>query len=180
METTASSMFRGAASPELDPISIERRLDFEAPMLMATIGGRPVVLARPGQRQAPPGEPFDVTVPVTMSRMQRAIDVERGRDAYQYVPSHLLGTGLGSSVPFARTYGSELGWPSPDPQLEAQLKAESAKACSASSAGYMCPTFYEAWQMTARQADSDRLLWAGVAGVSGLILGGVMVAVFMK
>lgn len=91
METTASSMFRGAAAPALDPISTTRRIDFDAPMLLATIGGRPVVLARPDQRRASAHEPADLTVPLTMSRFRRAIDIERDMVAAPYVPSPLFG-----------------------------------------------------------------------------------------
>lgn len=84
-------MFHGAAQPALDPLSPTRRIDFDAPVVMATIGGRPVVLARPDQRRATADEPFDLTVPLTMSRMRRAVDIERGMDASQYVPSPLFG-----------------------------------------------------------------------------------------
>jgi hypothetical protein len=56
-------------------------------MVFATIGGRPVVLARPDQRHGSPDEPVDLTVPITMSRLRRAVDIERDRAAYPYVPS---------------------------------------------------------------------------------------------
>lgn len=79
METTASSMFRGAAQPAFDQIDHARRIDFDAPLVFGTIGGRQVVLARPDQRRASADEPVDVTVPLTMSRLQRAIDIEHSR-----------------------------------------------------------------------------------------------------
>ena len=176
METTASSMFRGAAQPAFDQIDHARRIDFDAPMVFGTIGGRQVVLARPDQRRASPDEPVDVTVPLTMSRLQRAIDIEHSRAVGPYKPSLLHG--LGSVL--SREYGANLGWQSPDADLEAQLRVESKNACSAGTCASRCPMFYEAWQMTARKADKDKLLWAGIAGGAGLALGALVVAMVMK
>jgi hypothetical protein len=67
-----------APSPYLPP---DARIDPDAPLLAATIGGRPVVLARP-KIPGPGGE--TVTIPVSISRLRRAIDQERGRDAAPY------------------------------------------------------------------------------------------------
>ena len=173
METTASSMFRGASQPAFDQIDTARRIDFDAPMVFGTIGGRPVVLARPDQRHASPDEPVDVTVPLTMSRFQRAIDIEHSRAVGPYKPSLLHGLGL-------MEYGANLGWPSPDAALEAQLRTESKKACSSGTCANMCPVYYEAWQMTARKADKDKLIWAGLAGGAGIALGALVVAMVMK
>lgn len=91
MQIPSKSMFSGGAQPAFDQIDPQRRLDFGAPMLVGTIGGRPVVLARPDQRTARPDEPFDVTVPLTRGRFRRAIDIERDRATTPYVPSPLAG-----------------------------------------------------------------------------------------
>lgn len=114
-----------------------------------------------------------------MSRLRRAIDIERDLVAAPYVPSPLFGANMSLSgiVQKYGDYGPNLGWPSPDPALEAQLKAESA-GCATKP--HLCPMFYEAWQMTARQADKDRLLWAGVAGAAGLVLGALLATAVMK
>ena len=69
----------------LDQIGPERRIDPDAPLVAAYLGGRPVVLARPFRPG--PGEGTDFTVPITLSRLRRAIDIERGRDAGPYAPS---------------------------------------------------------------------------------------------
>lgn len=145
-------------------------------MVFGTIGGRSVVLARPDQRHASPDEPVDVTVPLTMSRLQRAIDIEHSRAVGPYKPSMLRG--IGSLL--AQEYGANLGWPSPDAALEAQLRAESKKACATGTCASTCPMFYEAWQMTARKSDKDKLMWAGIAGAAGLAIGALVVAMVLK
>lgn len=169
-------MFRGAAQPGFDQIAPDRRIDFDAPMVFATIGGRPVVLARPDQRHASPDEPVDLMVPLTMSRLRRAIDIDRDRAPGPYKPSLLHG--VGSLL--AQDYGANLGWPSPDAALEAQLRAESAKACSSGMCAGACPMFYEAWQMTARKADKDKFIWSGVAGAAGIAIGALVAVMVMK
>lgn len=73
--------------PRLDPIGPQRRLEQGAPIVAATIGGRPVFLARPDERGRRPGDPIDYTVPLTVSRMRRARDIELERATGPYRPS---------------------------------------------------------------------------------------------
>lgn len=73
--------------PRLDPIGPSRRLDPNAPLTAAWLGGRPVILARPDPSIRRPGVPADLTVPITVSRLRRAIDIERGRATGPYEPS---------------------------------------------------------------------------------------------
>jgi len=77
----------GYFAPRLDPIGQQRRIDETAPLVAAYLGGRPVVLARPDPRTRRPGEPADLTVPVTISRFRRALDIESGRATMRYEPS---------------------------------------------------------------------------------------------
>lgn len=74
-------------------IGPQRRVDFDRPVVEATIGGRQVFLVRPDERRASADEPYDLTVPITTSRMRRAIDIEYDRAAAPYVPSQILGFG---------------------------------------------------------------------------------------
>lgn len=64
--------------PRLDPIGGQRRLDPYAPApVMAYLGGRPVYLARPDPRvRSSRGRAL--TVPLTISRMRREHDLQRG------------------------------------------------------------------------------------------------------
>lgn len=73
--------------PKLDPIDPDRRLDPDAPLMHAWLGGRPVVLARVDPRTQPAHLPAQMTVPITVSRLRRAIDIERDRATGPYVPS---------------------------------------------------------------------------------------------
>lgn len=81
----------GYIRPRVDAIPPNQRLDHNAPPVMAYLEGRPVFLARPDPRyqSARMGRPL--TVPLTVSRMQRAYDLERGYDPGPYIPSPLAG-----------------------------------------------------------------------------------------
>lgn len=81
--------------PDIDPIGPERRVDFDKPVQYAYLGGRLVALARPLQKGgARPGEPYNLTVPLSVSRMRRAVDIELDRSATgPFVPSALVGVG---------------------------------------------------------------------------------------
>ena len=82
-----------AITPRFDALGPDERLDPNAPMLAATIGGRPVMLARPDPRMRGPGLTRNYTIPLTMSRLQREYDLEAGRASATYEPSALVGTG---------------------------------------------------------------------------------------
>lgn len=71
---TASGYIR----PRLDAIPHNRRLDHNAPPVAAYLEGRPVFLARPDPRYQSPRQGRPLTVPLTVSRMRRAYDLERG------------------------------------------------------------------------------------------------------
>lgn len=74
--------------PRLDAIGPQRRLDPNAPLVAAWLGNRPVVLARADPRVRPRrGLPSDLTVPLTISRFRRALDIEAGRGTMRYEPS---------------------------------------------------------------------------------------------
>ncbi len=73
--------------PRLDPIGPERRIDPNAPLVAAYLHGRPVVLARPDPLTRRPGDPVDLTVPITLSRLRRGLDIERGRTGMPYMAS---------------------------------------------------------------------------------------------
>jgi hypothetical protein len=94
---TASGYIR----PRLDALGPNRRLDPHAPPVMAYLEGRPVFLVRPDPRyrRARMGRPL--TVPLTVSRMQRAYDLERGYDPGPYEPSLVDDVPL--DTPFAGT-----------------------------------------------------------------------------
>jgi len=78
-------------TPRLDPIGRERRLDPNAPVIPAYLGGRSVLLGRPDPLTRRPGEPIDLTIPLTVSRFQHAMDIERGYDPREWEPTPLLG-----------------------------------------------------------------------------------------
>lgn len=69
---------REHATPRLDPGDRNRRIAPDAPLVAAYLGDRPIVLARPDPRYNQPGEPARRTIPMTLSRLRRAIDIERG------------------------------------------------------------------------------------------------------
>lgn len=69
--------------PRLDAVRATERLAPDEPLVAAYLGGRPVVLARTDPRRT--GR--QVTLPVTISRLRRAIDLERGRGDRQFEPS---------------------------------------------------------------------------------------------
>jgi hypothetical protein len=73
------------ANPVLDQLAPERRLERDAPLVAAYLGGRPVVLARPEERSE--AYPEDLTIPISLSRLRRAIDIERDRATGPFVPS---------------------------------------------------------------------------------------------
>lgn len=87
-----------AITPRLDPIGRERRLDPNAPVIAAYLGGRPVLLGRPDPATRRPGEPADLTVPFTISRFQHAMDIERGYDPRSWDPTPLVGLGVPAAV----------------------------------------------------------------------------------
>jgi hypothetical protein len=62
----------------------DARIDPEGPLVAATIGGRPVILARSYEH------PME-TVPVTVSRLRKAIDTERGMDTSIWRQTALMG-----------------------------------------------------------------------------------------
>lgn len=73
------------ANPRIDQIGPMRRLEPDAPLVAAYLGGRPVVLARPEQRgQAYPDQE---TLPISVSRLRRAIDIEADRATGPFTPS---------------------------------------------------------------------------------------------
>lgn len=78
---------QGVIHPRLDPIGPRRRIDPNAPLVAAYLGGRPVVLARPDPRTRRPGEAPGLTVPLTISRFRRALDLEAGRAVGPFRPS---------------------------------------------------------------------------------------------
>jgi hypothetical protein len=80
-----SSFRYDVANPRIDQLGPSERLEPEAPLVAAYLGGRPVVLARPEQR----GEayPDQRTVPISISRLRRAIDIEAERATGPYAPS---------------------------------------------------------------------------------------------
>lgn len=78
---------KGVILPRLDPIGPERRIDPNAPLVPAFLAGRPVVLARPDPLTRRPGEPVDLTVPITISRLRRGLDIERGRTGMDFMAS---------------------------------------------------------------------------------------------
>lgn len=85
--------------PRVDAIRGEQRLDPNAPIVPAYLGGQPVMLARLDPATRPPGMPIDYTVPISVSRLRRAIDIERGYDTGPFEPSlvddvSLMTTGL--------------------------------------------------------------------------------------
>jgi hypothetical protein len=65
------------------------RLDFDSPLVAATIGGRPVILGSAKYRFDSSGE--QVMVPMTESRFQHAIDIENQRFVEPWRPSLLSG-----------------------------------------------------------------------------------------
>lgn len=77
--------------PRFDPLRRERRIDPNAPVTAAYLGGRPVVLAQLDPKTRPAGEPPGLTVPLTVSRFQHAMDIERGYDPRGWEPTPLVG-----------------------------------------------------------------------------------------
>jgi hypothetical protein len=82
-----------AITPRFDPIDRERRIDPNAPVTAAYLGGRPVVFAQLDPSTRRPGEPAGLTVPLTVSRYQHAMDIERGYDPRGWEPTPLIGFG---------------------------------------------------------------------------------------
>jgi hypothetical protein len=82
-----------AITPRFDPISRERRIDPNEPTVAAYLGGRPVVFAQLDPASRRPGEPADLMVPLTVSRFQHAMDIERGYDPRGWEPTPLVGFG---------------------------------------------------------------------------------------
>lgn len=74
-------------APVLDAIDPDARLASDQPLVAAYLGGRPVVLARRDPSAIPTGFPRDMMTPVTVSRLRRAIDIERGRASSTFDPS---------------------------------------------------------------------------------------------
>jgi hypothetical protein len=87
----------GTIRPRFDAIDPDRRLDPHAPPVLAYLEGRPVFLARPDPRYQGPRRGRPLTVPLTVSRMRRAYDLDRGLDPGPYEPS------LVDDVPLAGT-----------------------------------------------------------------------------
>jgi hypothetical protein len=73
------------ANPRIDQIGPSRRLEPDAPLVAAYLGGRPVVLARPEQRDQ--AYPDQETLPISVSRLRRAIDIEADRATGPFTPS---------------------------------------------------------------------------------------------
>lgn len=82
-----------AITPRLDPVRRTRRIDPNAPVVAAYLEGRPVMLVRPDPLTRRPGKPADLTIPMTVSRFQHAMDIERGYDARMWEPTPLIGFG---------------------------------------------------------------------------------------
>jgi len=103
MRTFYADVPEESLTPRFDAIGPNERLDPNAPLVAAYLGGRPVVLARrdPRIRRAP-GVPSDLTVPVTMSRFRRALDIEAGRGTMRYEPS-LIDDWPATHMPFGGT-----------------------------------------------------------------------------
>lgn len=70
--------------PRLDALGPSRRLDAASDLMPAYLGGRPVILARPERL---PSDRLQTTVPITVSRLRRAIDIEREGASRTYDPS---------------------------------------------------------------------------------------------
>jgi hypothetical protein len=87
------SKSKHAITPRLDPIGRERRIDPNAPVVAAYLGGRPVVFAQVDPATRRPGEPSGLTVPLTISRFRHARDIERGYDPRGWEPTPLVGFG---------------------------------------------------------------------------------------
>jgi len=77
--------------PRLDPIDDTRRLDPNAPVLEAYLGGRRVLLARPDPKTRRPGMPVDLTIPLSVSRYRYARDIERDRATMPFEPTPIVG-----------------------------------------------------------------------------------------
>jgi hypothetical protein len=90
--------------PRLDAMGPQERIDPEAPLVAAWLEGRPVVLARPDPRTRRPGMPADLTVPLTISRFRRALDIEAERATSPYEPSLVEQWPL-THMPIAYEYG---------------------------------------------------------------------------
>lgn len=82
----APRAFRNIEQP--DQIDPNRRLEPGTPVVEAYLGGRHVFLARPEQRHGDfSAEGPSFTVPLTVSRMRRAYDIERDQATGPYRPS---------------------------------------------------------------------------------------------
>lgn len=79
----------GVIRPRLDALGPQRRLDPNAPLVAAWLAGRPVVLARPDPRTRRPGVPADLTIPLSISRLRRAIDIEGDRATGPFMRSEV-------------------------------------------------------------------------------------------
>jgi hypothetical protein len=73
---------------------------------MAYLEGRPVLLDQPDPRFRRPGMPVDLTVPLTVSRVQRELDLERGRGAYRYEPTPIAGYDPSTSAKTMAAYAA--------------------------------------------------------------------------
>lgn len=78
-------------SSQIDRISDTRRLDPNAPVTYAFLGGRPVALVRPDPLTRQPGMPADMTIPISMSRLRYARDIELDRATMPFEPTPIAG-----------------------------------------------------------------------------------------
>lgn len=74
-----------AFMPVLDALPSNERLPPDQPLVAAYLGGRPVVLAQRDQALTP--SHVQMTLPVTISRLRRALDIEADRQSATYDPS---------------------------------------------------------------------------------------------
>ena len=109
--------------PRLDPIGGQRRLDPNQTPMLAYLGGRPVLLSHPDPATRRPGMPADLTVPLTVSRVRRELDLEAGRavdrpffsSAVDYVPLDASYMGFGAAS-FTRDVINCCPWRLPAPR----------------------------------------------------------------
>lgn len=72
--------------PRFDELPQNERLNPDSPLIAGTIRGQPIILAQRDPRYGQTGG-RTITQPISISRLRRAIDIERGYDTGPFVPS---------------------------------------------------------------------------------------------
>lgn len=80
-----------AIYPRFDALEDTRRLDPNAPVVEATLRGRRVFLSRPDPLTRRPGEPYQLTIPLTTARFRYARDIELDRATMPFEPTPIAG-----------------------------------------------------------------------------------------